>query len=254
MQTDKFNKYQILINATDFEKSYNEEEYESHVIQALERGGNIQRYVPADFTLDFNKFDEKDNAKMAIRKRIRANLEKSQVPYTSVLNGIFMERLFDPFYKWKILNISSKEVEFYSQDPNDNPVLDFSLYPTVGRLTALATTNFLEETKNQTLTVVEESFSIHDLAQMLTNELGHGEWRVKHLGTIKDLEAKIIDRVKSKTEPDDQFGWDYLHAIFCGKGMIDGSSELTNKILGKQETVLLHQVVKEKTEQKLANE
>ena len=127
MQTSKFSGYDILINATDFEKSANEEEFESNVIEACMKTNSVQRYIPADFTLDYRKFAEGENEKMDIRKNIASLLEKNKekLSYTSILNGVFMERLFDPFYQWKILNLEKKKVEFYSDDDKE-PIIDFS--------------------------------------------------------------------------------------------------------------------------------
>ncbi|KAG2374155.1 hypothetical protein C9374_010992 [Naegleria lovaniensis] len=224
---DRFAKYDVLINATDFEKSYNEEEYESNVIEAC-FDGNVKRYIPADFTVDFNNFQNGECEKMEIRKRIRSLLEKNQskMSFTSILNGVFLERLFDPFYKWKILNLEEQLVEYYGKDNSDKvPMIDFSLYPEVGQLCALTSTLLFDQTSNKTIPYVSQSYDMNELAEMLTNDLGHGKWKVKKIGTLKDLEKKIAERKSHRIQKmdenvDEEFAWDYLYAIFSEKGRL----------------------------------
>ncbi|EFC45111.1 predicted protein [Naegleria gruberi] len=222
--TQKFSGYDILINATDFEKNTNEEEFETNVIEACLKTNSIQRYIPADFTLDYRKFSEGENEKMDIRKRILSLLEKNKekLSYTSILNGVFMERLFDPFYKWKILNLEERKVEFYSNDKSE-PILDFSLYPQVGQLCALSTTLLYDQSENITIPFVSESLSMSELAKMLSQDLGHGQWKVEKLGTLNDLKDAVKKKQEKRQEKelDNSYAYDYLLAIFSQKGRID---------------------------------
>lgn len=231
-QKDRFAKYDVLINATDFERCYNEEEFESNVIEACLEGGNVKRYIPADFTVDFMNFQDGECEKMDVRKRIRSLLEKNQekMSFTSILNGVFLERLFDPFYQWKILNLEEQLVEYYGKDNSEKPpVIDFSLYPEVGQICALTSTLLFEQTSNMIIPFVSNSYDMNELAEMLTNNLGHGKWKVKQIGTLKDLKLKIAERKSRRVQKEDQlvdedFAWDYLYAIFSEKGRISKTS------------------------------
>lgn len=63
------------------------------LLDAAVAAGTVQRFIPSDFSLDFTKTRPGANRNLDLRREFHALLDASGLPWTSVLNGGFMELL-----------------------------------------------------------------------------------------------------------------------------------------------------------------
>ena len=89
-------------------------EAQSILLEAAVAAG-VPRFIPSDFSADFNQIAEGENRNFDLRKEFHKKLDVAPIVATSIMNGAFADILFyaTPFY-----NLKDNSVGYWGDDAN----------------------------------------------------------------------------------------------------------------------------------------
>lgn len=100
------------------------------LLDAAVAAGTVQRFIPSDFSLDFTKTRPGANRNLDLRREFHTLLDASGLPWTSVLNGAFMELLDG---QAPLIVHPARRVLYWGSDAQP---LDFTTYADTAAFTA----------------------------------------------------------------------------------------------------------------------
>ncbi|KAJ6149864.1 hypothetical protein N7471_001063 [Penicillium samsonianum] len=175
----------------------------------------VPRFIPSDFSLDFTKTKPGSNRNLDLRREFHAQLKKSGIKWTSILNGGFMDLLVGD---WPMINHKSRKVAYIGQTTQ---LLDFTTMVDTAAYTAAVaadpnpTPNFLR--------IASDTVNVKDIAQAQTNVEGT-QYKPSWMGTVGSMEF-MIRVMRLFGGENDVFpawqGMQYMANMFSGAGKLD---------------------------------
>ena len=174
----------------------------------------VPRFIPSDFSLDFNQLHPGENRNLDLHLEFQKVLDAAPIAATSILNGAFMELLVGqaPFilFKWKRV--------LYWQTPD--MLLDFTTMDDVAEFTAAAA---LDSQTPRYLKIAGEQLTSRQLAQVVSEVTGE-KFKVTWAGTLGTLSVMIKVMRALMPANNDPFppwqGMQYSHNMFSGRGRL----------------------------------
>jgi NAD(P)-dependent dehydrogenase (short-subunit alcohol dehydrogenase family) len=142
----------------------------------------VPKFIPSDFSLDFTKTKPGSNRNLDLRREFHAELKKSGIAWTSILNGGFLELLVGDS---PMVNHKSRKVAYIGQE---SQLLDFtSMGDTAAYTAAVAadpkpTPNFLR--------IASATVSARDIANAESNVEG-AQYKPGWMGPVWFIEIVI---------------------------------------------------------------
>lgn len=175
----------------------------------------VPRFIPSDFSLDFTKTKPGSNRNLDLRREFHAQLDKSGIAWTSILNGGFMDLMVGDS---PMINHKSRTVAYIGKATQ---LLDFTTMTDTASYTAAVaadqnpTPNFLR--------IASDVVTVKDIAAAQTNVEG-AEYKPSWMGTVGFMEFMIrVLRLfggQEQTMPVWQ-GMQYMTNMFSGAGKLE---------------------------------
>ena len=175
----------------------------------------VPKFIPSDFSLDFTKTKPGSNRNLDLRREFHAQLKKSGIAWTSILNGGFMDLLVGDT---PMVNHKSRKVAYIGEATQ---LLDFtSMVDTAAYTAAVAadpkpTPNFLR--------IAGDTVSAKDIANAETNVEG-AQYKPGWMGPVWFIE--IVIRVMRLFGGENEIfpawqGMQYMTNMFSGVGKLE---------------------------------
>ena len=175
----------------------------------------VPRFIPSDYSMDYQKIPRGQNRNLDLRREFRAHLDKTAIAGTSILNGCFTDMLSGqaPFILFKIHRVLSWS------DPDQ--LLDFTTMDDTAAFTALAA---LDSSTPDYLRVAGDQVSAKDLARIMS-ELSGKKYDVLQPGGLALLKSLIVT-LRALTPDKGQIypvwqGMQYFYGMYSGAGKLD---------------------------------
>ncbi|GLA67154.1 hypothetical protein AtubIFM54640_010131 [Aspergillus tubingensis] len=175
----------------------------------------VPRFIPSDFSLDFTKTKIGSNRNLDLRREFHADLEKSGIAWTSILNGGFMDLMVGDS---PMINHKSHKVAYIG---STTQLLDFTTMADTAAYTAEVaidpnpTPNFLR--------IASHTVDVKGIAQAQTNVEGV-TYKPSWMGTVGSMEF-MIRLMRLFGGENDVFpawqGMQYMANMFSGAGKLD---------------------------------
>lgn len=124
----------------------------------------VSRFIPSDFSLDFTKTKPGSNRNLDLRREFHSQLKKSDIEWTSILNGGFMELMAGDS---PMINHKSRKVSYIGQETQ---LLDFTTMQDTAAYTAAVAAD-----PNPTphfLRIASDTVSVRNIADAQTKVQG----------------------------------------------------------------------------------
>lgn len=167
----------------------------------------VGRFIPSDFALDFTKCTPGSNRNLDLRREFHAELDKSGISWTGILNGGFMGLVTSG--QLPLINDKWKRIMYFG---SPDQMLDLTTVPDVATFTAAVATD--PKPTPRILRIAGDSFSANTLAALVTRLRGVSYtpmWigSVGFLTLFISILKKVIGGVEDKPMPAWQ-GMQYL--------------------------------------------
>jgi hypothetical protein len=178
----------------------------------------VQRFIPSDYSLDFTNTKPGTNRNLDLRREFHAELDKSGIQWTSVLNGGFMELLLSG--DLPLINDAWHRVMYFG---SVDQVLDLTTMVDTAAYTAAVATDSNPTPKF--LRIAGDKFSSKDLAATVSKVRGR-EYTPMWMGSVGFLRVMtkflkfVIGGEETKLLPPWQ-GLQYLENMVSGAGTLD---------------------------------
>jgi len=186
------------------------------VLDAAVKAG-VKRFIPSDYSLDFNNITKEENRNLAFRKEFQERLKKASISSTSILNGGFLELLT---YNIPLFNFPKRSIG-YGGSPDQK--LDFTHTNNVAEYTAAAA---LDPSAPAILRIAGDSFSPRELAK-IAEEVTNEKFELANMGTLEAFYENIqkLRAADKEGEEKQEFPqWQmmqYMHNMFSGRGKLN---------------------------------
>jgi uncharacterized protein YbjT (DUF2867 family) len=175
----------------------------------------VPRFIPSDFSLDFTKTKPGSNRNLDLRRQFHAQLDKSGIAWTSILNGAFMDLLVGDS---PMVNHKRRTVMYVG---NATQPLDFTTMADTAAYTAAVAAD--PNPAPKFLRIAGEVVSIKDIASAESQVEGV-PYRPSWMGSVWFLELMIrILRLfggENKLRPAWQ-DMQYMANMFSGVGKLE---------------------------------
>lgn len=187
-------------------------EGQSNLLEAG-RQENVQRFIPSDFSVDYFNCDLEDNDNLDLRKEFAGILMKSEVPYTIVLNGAFMEVLFT---RWgTVFNFDDGIFGYWG---DGEKTVDLTLTHDAATYTVEAALD--PKMKNRKLRVAGDVLTFKEIYQLFKMITGQ-DIQQKSLGSVDELKHYIVQQKAEADSPEHYLPLQYHYVMVSGKGKLD---------------------------------
>jgi uncharacterized protein YbjT (DUF2867 family) len=187
-------------------------EGQSSLLRAAEQNG-VERFVPSDYSMNYFKLEEGENANSDIRRQFANLLKASSVAHTFVLNGAFTEVELSP---WG--GLIDQKAQTFSYWGDGNTPFDITTTDDTARYTAevvldpaLANTTF--EVAGDVLTMKQFLDTYNTVSGQLLTE--------RCLGSVEELKDWIEQKKRAGASLYEYLGQQYHYALVSGKGKLD---------------------------------
>ncbi|KGO47351.1 hypothetical protein PEXP_081500 [Penicillium expansum] len=175
----------------------------------------VPRFIPSDFSLDFTKTKPGSNRNLDLRREFHAQLRKSGIEWTSILNGGFMDLMVG---NSPMINHKSRKVAYIGKTTQ---LLDFTTMVDTAAYTAAVATD-PNHTPNF-LRIASDTVTVKDIAQAQSNVEGV-PYKPGWMGTVGSMEF-MIRVMRLFGGENDVFpawqGMQYMANMFSGAGKLD---------------------------------
>lgn len=174
----------------------------------------VPRFIPSDFSLDFTKTKPGSNRNLDLRREFHSRLERSNIAWTSVLNGGFMDLLTS---EMSLINKKKRKVMYVG---SADQKLDFTTMADTAAYTAAVAID--PNPTPKFLRIAGDTFSAQDLANVVS-ELEGSPYSVSSIGGLWLFETMIS--VMKLFGGSDQVmpawqGMQYMANMFSGQGKL----------------------------------
>ena len=149
------------------------------LLDAAMRAG-VPRFIPSDFSTDFNELPAGENRNFDLRREFHQALEAAPLTSTSIFNGAFAEILH---YNIPVLNRKTKTVGYWD-DPHRS--LDFTTMDDTAAYTASAA---LDPATPRALRIASFQVSPRDLVEF-ASETFKAPFQLVRMGSLEELRAQ----------------------------------------------------------------
>jgi uncharacterized protein YbjT (DUF2867 family) len=185
---------------------------QNNLLDVAEQLG-VKRFIPSDYSVDYFNCDLGDNVNLDLRKEFAGILMKRKVPYTFVMNGIFMEVLFT---RWG--TVFNFEDGIFGYWGDGETAIDITLTDDAASFVVNAALD--PDMHNQKLRVAGDVQTYKDIYQLFNMITGQNI-KPKSLGSIQELEQHIINLKGEATSPEHYLPLQYHYVMVTGKGKLD---------------------------------
>jgi len=174
----------------------------------------VSRFVPSDYSVDYFKLNDGDNANLDLRKKTFDAIQKIGIGYTVFLNGAFMEIFTSPFFN--VIDFENGMVNFWG---DGNEKFDITTIPDTAKYIASAV--FDDTTLNKVVHISGDEITMNEVTELLSAEKGRPFRQIKN-GTHDDLKV-LIETIKNKDNHNVKAYvlYQYKLPMFNGVGKLD---------------------------------
>ncbi|KAK9413687.1 putative NAD(P)-binding protein [Seiridium unicorne] len=175
----------------------------------------VPRFIPSDFSLDFTKTQPGSNRNLDLRREFHSRLDQSNIAWTSILNGGFMDLLTS---ETSLIDKKKRKITYVG---SADQKLDFTTMVDTAAYTAAVATD--PNPTPKFLRIAGDVFSANDLAKVVTTVEG-SPFSVSSIGGLwlMELIISVMKRLggSDQTMPVWQ-GMQYLTNMFSGQGKLE---------------------------------
>ncbi|KAJ5921476.1 hypothetical protein N7466_009802 [Penicillium verhagenii] len=175
----------------------------------------VPRFIPSDFSLDFTKTKPGSNRNLDIRREFHAQLRKSGIAWTSILNGGFMDLMVGDS---PMINHKKHIVAYIG---STTQLLDFTTMVDTAAYTAAVAID--PNPAPNFLRIASDTITVEDIAQAQSNVEGV-TYKPSWIGTVGSMEV-MIRVMRFFGGENDIFpawqGMQYMVNMFSGAGKLD---------------------------------
>ncbi|KAL9653270.1 hypothetical protein ABK040_010977 [Willaertia magna] len=149
----------------------------------------FRRYIPCDWTFDYEiSFNVQLQTSieschwLALKEKIKDEIERSTLVYTTIFGGMPFEVLFDT--KLGIIDLQNRIINYYGDA--DTP-FDCTSINDLSKFTVDLLINSLYQSENREYRIKSDRITINQLANLL------GGFKLNYLGSIDDCEREIYE-------------------------------------------------------------
>lgn len=183
-----------------------------NLIEAAELKG-VKRMIPSDYTIDYRKLDLGENYFLDMRIKVAETLEKSNLDYTIILNGYFMEAIFSSFFE-----IFDFEAGTFSYWGDGEKLFDTTSMDDTAKYVAEVVTD--PEMSNTVLQIAGDVLNLKELLSIYEKITGKTLVE-KQLGSAEELKSWIDQTILNATSPFEYLSQQYLLEMVSGKGKLE---------------------------------
>lgn len=181
-----------------------------NLIEAAERSG-VSRLVPSDFSVDFFRFEARENFNLAMRKQVALLFDGKRVLPLHILNGAFMDTQLDPrapFIDWK-----NNVLPYFGDGVQ---ACDFTSVRDTACYVAAACA---DPAAPEVLRFAGEVLTMPRFAEAVSRGLSR-RIEARHQGSLDDLVRKIAEKQKTAANPIEWIALQYHHNMVSGRGKL----------------------------------
>ncbi|KAK6077000.1 hypothetical protein SCUP515_05183 [Seiridium cupressi] len=175
----------------------------------------VPRFIPSDFSLDFTKTQPGSNRNLDLRREFHSRLDQSNIAWTSILNGGFMDLLTS---EMSLIDKKKRRITYVG---SADQKLDFTTMVDTAAYTAAVAAD--PNPTPKFLRIAGDVFSANDLAKVVTTVEG-SPFTVSSIGGLwlMELIISVMKRLggSDQTLPAWQ-GMQYLTNMFSGQGKLE---------------------------------
>ncbi|GFF75141.1 hypothetical protein CNMCM6936_000829 [Aspergillus lentulus] len=175
----------------------------------------VPRFIPSDFSLDFTKTKPGSNRNLDLRRELHAQLKKSGIAWTSILNGAFMDLLGGDS---RMINHSRRKVAYIGEATQ---LLDFTTMVDTAAYTAAVAAD--PNPAPCFLRIAGDTVNVQDIADAQSKVEGT-QYKPSWMGPVWFIEFVIrVLRLfggENETFPAWQ-GMQYMTNMFSGAGKLE---------------------------------
>ncbi len=169
----------------------------------------VPRFIPSDFSSDFNDLTPGENRNFDLRREFHEQLDVAAISSTSIFNGPFAEILT---YNIPLLDFKKKSIGYW-EDPDWR--IDFTTMDDTAAFTAAAA---LDRNSPKSLHIASFQVSPKDLVEFTTKTFG-APYELIRLGSLEDLRAYNIRERAAHPEGENELyaSWQqsqYMQSMF----------------------------------------
>lgn len=181
------------------------------LLDAAKRNG-VRRMIPSDFAVDLFEVEDGWHPLLNMRKEANRAIAASGLEHVHVLNGVFMEYLFEP--QFGVFDVEHGTAAYWG---DGSALLDMTTTDDTASYTAEAALD--RSLASGKFAVVGDCMTVLDAGR------AYEEVRGKHLvprqqGTLADLERHILDTKASNPDPMAIVPAAYQLAMFSGRAAL----------------------------------
>ncbi|KAI1808705.1 NAD(P)-binding protein [Daldinia bambusicola] len=199
---------------------------QSNLVDAAVKAG-VKRFIPSDF--GSNTFNEKAAKlpcyipKVQIRERLEKAAAESDLTWTVVINGIFLDWVIRVGF---FADVKNRTIEL---PDGGNSLTSGTSLPTVGKAVVGVLKN-PEQTKNRPVYIQETAISLKQIEEILKKHVGADGWK-ENVISVDDILKNALEE-KNKTGLSLNVFLSTLKVGIWGKGYGGHFDKLDNELLG----------------------
>lgn len=175
----------------------------------------VPRFIPSDFSLDFTKTKPGSNRNLDLRREFHAQLKKSGIAWTSILNGGFMDLMVGDS---PMINHKGRKIAYIG---STTQLLDFTTMVDTAAYTAAVAAD--PNPAPNFLRIASDTVTVEEIAQAQSNVEGV-TYKPSWMGTVGSMEF-MIRVMRFFGGENDVFpawqGMQYMANMFSGAGKLD---------------------------------
>lgn len=183
---------------------------QKNLIDAAKQQG-VKRFIPSDYSVDYRKLDYGDNDNLDMRKQVFEYLQQSDLNYTLILNGAFMNYI--PYMPQ--FDLEHQTFQYWGD--GETP-LDFTTPDDTAKYVAEAVSD--PELVNTALEVAGDVMTSKQLKAAYEEATGK-QLKEKPLGSVEEMKAWIAAKKSSASSPVEYVIQQYEYTMVSGKGKLD---------------------------------
>jgi uncharacterized protein YbjT (DUF2867 family) len=181
------------------------------LLDAAKRNG-VRRMVPSDFAVDLFEVEDGWHPLLNMRKEADRAVAASGLEHVHMLNGVFMEYLFEP--QFGVFDVTAGTASYWGDGTTE---LDMTTTDDTARYTAEAALD--RDLPSGKFAVVDDRMTVREAGQVHEEVLG------KHLaprsrGSLAELERHILGTKASNSDPMAIVPAAYQLAMFSGRAAL----------------------------------
>lgn len=170
----------------------------------------VPRFIPSDFSSDFNHLPPGENRNFDLRREFHQHLDKAHIKATSVFNGAFSEILTNGT---PILNPKEKSIGYWGDKAGWR--MDFTTIDDTAAFTAEVA---LDDSTPKALQIASFQVSPNELAAMAKEAAGQN-FKLIPMGSLEEFSKQIKkQRAQNSAGENELFpawqGMQYMHGMF----------------------------------------